>query len=46
MIASPPATKAGCPIQAIFWLEWDTQHSTRFFCYYGSKPAMMLTICP
>src|ERR1700733_7882673 len=22
------ATKAGCPIQAVFWLEWDTQHST------------------
>jgi hypothetical protein len=22
-----PAAKAGCPIQAVFWLEWD--HSTR-----------------
>jgi hypothetical protein len=21
------ATKAGCPIQAVFWLEWDTTHS-------------------
>src|SRR5580698_5967647 len=20
-----PATKAGCPIQAVLWLEWDTQ---------------------
>ena len=19
-----PAAKAGCPIQAVFWLEWDT----------------------
>jgi hypothetical protein len=19
-----PATKAGCPIQAVLWLEWDT----------------------
>jgi hypothetical protein len=19
-----PATKGGCPIQAVFWLEWDT----------------------
>jgi hypothetical protein len=24
-----PAAKAGCPIQAVFWLEWDTRHSTR-----------------
>jgi hypothetical protein len=24
-----PTTKGGCPIQAVFWLEWDTQHSTR-----------------
>src|SRR5580698_10264314 len=22
------AAKAGCPIQAVLWLEWDTQHST------------------
>ena len=23
-----PATNVGCPIQAVLWLEWDTQHST------------------
>jgi hypothetical protein len=23
-----PAAKGGCPIQAVFWLEWDKQHST------------------
>src|SRR3984885_12193513 len=23
-----PAAKAGCPIQAVLWLEWDKQHST------------------
>ena len=22
----PSATKAGCPIQAVLWLEWDPQH--------------------
>ena len=26
-----PTTKGGCPIQAVFWLEWDTQHSMHLF---------------
>jgi hypothetical protein len=28
-----PATNAGCPIQAVLWLEWDKQHSTSLFCH-------------
>jgi len=33
-----PATKAGCPIQARFWLEWDTTALDAPFLYLGAKP--------
>jgi hypothetical protein len=30
-----PARKAGCPIQAVLWLEWDTQHSTSHVSFWS-----------
>ena len=32
------ATKAGCPIQARFWLEWDTTALDVSFLSLGAKP--------
>src|SRR5271170_5898195 len=36
--APSPLTKAGCPIQARFWLEWDTTALDAPFLSLGAKP--------
>jgi hypothetical protein len=31
--SASPATKAGCPIQAVLWLEWDSTALDGLFCH-------------
>jgi hypothetical protein len=40
---SAPAKKIGCPIQAVFWLEWDPAGPNRplSLCHHKGKQSQM-----